>query len=204
MGVGLDATARRIALDGIFRCLDRKTFKVHLLGLLRPQMISMFKPDSVDSSVAISKAKIMNAIIYDGGIDGWREEKIRDLSAEDKKKYLMKRVNKIAEMNRDYIEEDSAEIEVRMKLLPAPFLCVLVNAWEYVRFERYVRQNVQPEFRYLMTLPLTYLRNKNLLLQKFLSAIWKDRSLVSYAHIYGSQSVEHEYLDRFVPQEQTL
>ncbi len=181
---------RALAIDEVMKlAYSKHPWKVHLFGGHQPELIKLFRPDSVDSSAYIAGAKVLDII----GYKGW-DRFIYKVSKTDEEHQLKQLAARLAEI--EYPHGD--DIVQALKEMPDGVRLWLVNVLNVKHFEDWVRKEIgKPEFRYWVTIapgmPQSVMRYSELIQEQFWTG-WRDRCLVAYPSFWAGHGQQHKDL----------
>lgn len=189
---GTSQTERMLGIDTVINLARQRhpTWKVHLFGGYQPELIRLFRPDSVDSATYIAAAKSM----WVAGYQGWRMFKAaaNRESENTQLDYLMK---KIADWSQ--IPYDADVVRNELRLMPDGIRLWLVNIMGVHHFEEWARKELKkPEFRFWttidVTMPQAAMRYGQACQELFWHA-WRDRCLVAYPSFWQGPGLRHKH-----------
>lgn len=172
-------------------------WKIHLFGGYHPELIRIFRPDSVDSSTYIAAAKTLQ-------ITGYRGWKMFKQSVSRKNEVLqldqiMRRMDelgilpigiRLAAENRTLIREELIGMPDGIRLW-------LINVAGVVAFEEFVRDKLRkPDFRFWVTIDVTMpqaVMRYGQRLQELFWDGWGNRCLLAYPSFWQGHNQEHKH-----------
>lgn len=191
---------RHIGIESVYDMVSAvgHPFKTHLFGGYHPDFIRHFKPDAVDSSTYIAAAKSLSMTYY----DGWRMVK-RPVSRRSESEQLNQILTAMYELG----VEDPAPTVSLLKRLPDGVRLWYLNALGVVRFEEFVRRELNmPDFRYWVTIdvsmPLAALRYGTEVCGIF-ADVWRDRCLLAYPSFWAGPNMAPKWADEIHMFEET-
>ena len=179
---------KMLVLQQCFQRIPRDLFWVHLLGVHAPQMVKLFRPDSVDSATFIQKAKHLEAVKYNlptwGKVQG--ELMPKGVTRPQLMKYMMKHLEShlLRLDNILPIVKDRDEVYRQIERIPDAAKFLLLNGLRLLEYEEKVRDELLPHFRHFITCPTNYLLNYSEIPRELLRHVWRERPLTSYSQFH--------------------
>lgn len=180
---------RLIGINEILRIVRKEVklpFRVHLFGGYTPEYIRVFRPDSVDSSTYLQKARMLHLFKY----ENWKMVSIA--APRDSEKalldFIMTHFAQLYQLFPDQL--DKVELREELRKLPDGVKFWILNGLYMRLFEKQVR-STNPDFTYWMTVAALddSARYGDYVGNILFTRMWRDATLVAYPFFHGRDKV---------------
>ena len=194
--IGWSKAQKEQSLEACFKLLDRKKFKIHLLGITEPDTLQIYLPDSADSSKFIHEAKYLHIMDVDKEVRSRTRVDLNPIKFEREK--VIKEFKKYWERYSDILYPGAMDdFDYITGYLTESMMCVLINGLNMVYIEKYIRNKYKVDFIHYITCNLGFFSSYKFPVDKVLQSIYQDRSLISFSYVYDLNRGGYEEKDLY-------